>query len=135
MRRAISEPFDSSAGDEVVDITGRQADICQLSVIQVMQTLGLAPPSERMPISLKHTQDAPCRCDGWSGRLLFRGSVSRRCDGGIGTHLSRRIAWCVSHQGNGALEVEPCGIAPGLGCEARLLGWHRMLLLLCRQGA
>jgi hypothetical protein len=35
---------------------------------------------------------------------------------------------------DGEVEAEPCGIAPGLGCEVRLLGWHRMLLLLRTAG-
>ena len=46
-----------------------------------------------------------------------------------------RSAHRVLHRRNAEVEADRCGIALGLGCEVGLLGWHRMLLLLCRQGA
>ena len=94
IRPAIPEPFKCSASFDVVDVTGRQADIPQLALAQVVQTdprpLALTPIPKRAPICLEEAQDTPRRCDGWSSRS------------------ARELRW---------------------------LGWHRMLLLLCRQGA
>src|SRR5207302_11279749 len=103
------------------------------SVTQVVQIdpqpLASAPLSKRTPISPEHTQDPPRGCDWRSSRFLFRESVSQRCGGGIGARLDQSIRRGVFHQSDGGVEAEPCGIAPGLGCEVRLWGWHRMLLL------
>ena len=85
--------------DDVVDVTGCQADIHQHSITQVVQAdtqpLALTPFLKRTPISLEQAQDAPSQSGWWSSRFLFGESVSQRCDGGF---------------------------APGLGCEVRLLG-------------
>src|SRR6202790_2721770 len=139
MRRAISEPIDSSVSDDAVDLSARHADVHQLPVTQVVQAgsqpPALAPLLKRTPISLEQAQDAPLRCGRWSSSTLFGQGVSRRCDGGAGTRRWQSLAHRVFHQRNGEVEAEPCGIARGLGCEVRLLGWHRMLLALRRQGA
>src|SRR5438034_8122506 len=139
MRRAISEPIDSSVSGDAVDLSTRHADVHQLPVTQLVQagsqSLALAPLLKRTPISLEQAQDAPRRCGRWSSSILFRQGVSQRYDGGIGARRCQSFAHRVFHQRDGEVEAEPCGIAPGLGCEVRLLGWHRMLLLLRRQGA
>src|ERR1700759_4100563 len=68
VRRTIPEPLNSAVGVNAVDVTGRQADIDQLSVTQVAQAhpqpLALAPFLKRKPISLEQAQDVPLR---WSG--------------------------------------------------------------------
>jgi hypothetical protein len=139
MRRAIPEPLDSPVSCDVVDVTSCQADVDQLSLAQVVQVdpqpLALASFLKRTPISPEQTRDAPRRCGWRSGRLLFRKSVSRRCDGDLGAARRQSVARGVFHQGNGEAGAEPCGIAPSRGCEVRFLWWHRMLLLLCRQVA
>jgi hypothetical protein len=110
MRRAISNSIQSSVSGDVVDLSARHADIHQLPLTQVVQAgsqpLALALLLKRTPISLEQAQDAPRRRSLRSGRILFRQSAVQRC----------------------------CGIASGVGCKIRLLGWHRMLRLLCTAG-
>ena len=66
MRRAISEPIDSSVSGDAVDLSTRHADVQQLPVTQVVQAdsqpLALALLLERTPIPLEQAQDAPRRC-------------------------------------------------------------------------
>src|SRR3954469_1402328 len=137
IRPAISEPLKSSVRFEVVDVTGCQADIHQFSVTQVMQAdtqpLALASFLKRTPISRKQTQKAPRRCGWRSSRFLIRESVSQRCN--IGARCGQTIARGVINQGDVEVEVEPCGVPIGVECQVRLLGWHRMLLVMCRSGA
>ena len=73
VRRTIPEPLNSAVGVDAVDVTGRQADIDQLSVTQVAQAhpqpLALAPFLERKPTSLEQAQDVPPRWSGPSSHL------------------------------------------------------------------
>jgi hypothetical protein len=75
MRRAISEPIDSSVSGDAVDLSARHADVHQLPVTHVVQAgshpLAWAPLLKRTPISLEQAQDAPPRCGRWSSRILF----------------------------------------------------------------
>src|SRR3954466_3363833 len=85
MRRAISEPIDSSLRRDVVDLTACQADIHQLPVAQVLQgdsqALALALRLERIPTSLEQAQDASRGCGRWSGGVLVQQSAVQRFGG------------------------------------------------------
>jgi len=72
MRRAISEPIDSSVSGDAVDLSTRHADVHQLPVTQVVQAgsepLALAPLLKRTPKPLEQVR----LCVRWSHAWIIQ---------------------------------------------------------------